>query len=473
MLFRFVLASALFALLPYLFHAQITSIAYAGTWEDVYFETDSTTFDIRLKSQAEREIFAKKIAKKNSELVQRFNSYKGDVVSAVNRCDRVIYTGIKNSADEYRFGKRTETKLQLDLSAGEIPKLKKRVSDLEIKYDNSFRQLDELSIAERIASEKHKQLLAQTASALVELEKARSQLETTIFKNKELDNLLWYFLRNQWNFPAYPEDCIKETISYTRKDTNMQGAVDDVLDQTEIIKKDTGKPQEGRIIDAGGNGMLVDKGVRLSDLEGCGNTIVEFNNEKEFGLQSTPCPGFVGGLAATPGDYSAHCERFGDPDRFCTPPPGSKVKFLERYLEGDVPIFKTESFFRGIDGTPLSFFCHLLHYGLIKSNDNDQIMMNFAKGSLHPIYKYDNSTQKLECFFLSKEQVGSLFAEFKNAGKMPVATMPDVGKKTSTSASSIDPNSGITTTSVANPDGSRTVTKTDAEGNVLSRKKVR
>ncbi|MEJ2229190.1 MAG: hypothetical protein P8Y67_13390 [Alphaproteobacteria bacterium] len=47
-----------------------------------------------------------------------------------------------------------------------------------------------------------------------------------------------------------------------------------------------------------------------------------------------------------------------------------------------------------------------------------------------------------------------------------------VGKEPA-SASSTDPETGVTTKSVRNPDGSRTVTKTDAQGNILSREKVR
>jgi hypothetical protein len=47
-----------------------------------------------------------------------------------------------------------------------------------------------------------------------------------------------------------------------------------------------------------------------------------------------------------------------------------------------------------------------------------------------------------------------------------------VGKEPA-SASSTDPETGVTTKSVRNPDGTRTVTKTDAQGNILSREKVR
>lgn len=47
-----------------------------------------------------------------------------------------------------------------------------------------------------------------------------------------------------------------------------------------------------------------------------------------------------------------------------------------------------------------------------------------------------------------------------------------VGKSVA-SASSTDKKTGITTTSVRNPDGTRTVTRTDKRGNILSREKVR
>ncbi len=53
-----------------------------------------------------------------------------------------------------------------------------------------------------------------------------------------------------------------------------------------------------------------------------------------------------------------------------------------------------------------------------------------------------------------------------------VLSKETVGKEPA-SASSTDPKTGITTKSVRNPDGTRTVTKTDAQGNVLSREKAR
>ena len=53
-----------------------------------------------------------------------------------------------------------------------------------------------------------------------------------------------------------------------------------------------------------------------------------------------------------------------------------------------------------------------------------------------------------------------------------VLSKETVGKSPA-SASSTDQKTGVTTTSVANPDGTRTVTKTDKDGNILSREQVR
>jgi hypothetical protein len=53
-----------------------------------------------------------------------------------------------------------------------------------------------------------------------------------------------------------------------------------------------------------------------------------------------------------------------------------------------------------------------------------------------------------------------------------VLSKETVGKAPA-SASATDNKTGITTTSVKNPDGTRTVTRTDKDGNILSRERVR
>jgi len=248
--------------------------------------------------------------------------------------------------------------------------------------------------------------------------------------------------------------------------------VDDALNRTKIIKKDPAKPAEDEIIDAGGDGMLAGKSVKLSHLQGCGTLITGFNYKEALGRVSTRCAGLTGGLAASQADYAAHCKRWLDPNRYCLPPPGSKAKYLDQISSG-VPVFKTKTEFRGIDGTPIDRFCYLLHYRLVSSNNTNLITQKIRQDSLYPIFKYDTTNQKLECFFLSKEQAKSLYAEFKNAGKILVDAKPAEIEKPSTSASSTDLNTGEITTSVKNPDGSRTVTKTDKDGKLLSSKTIR
>ncbi len=76
---------------------------------------------------------------------------------------------------------------------------------------------------------------------------------------------------------------------------------------------------------------------------------------------------------------------------------------------------------------------------------------------------------------ISKEIDGDKSADSDKATEaQPTApptqeTLPPIGEGTP-SASSYDPETGITTKSQGNPDGSRTVTKTDKGGNVISKK---
>ena len=265
---------------------------------------------------------------------------------------------------------------------------------------------------------------------------------------------------------------IKEEINAEFEEIKKAFSPIDGQGRAVFTKKEAEKPAEDEIIDAGGDGMLAGKGVRLSHLQRCGTMITGLNDKEEFGRVSTRCAGLTGGLVASQADYAAHCKRFADPTRFCPPPPGSKVKYLDQISEGDMPVYNTRTEFRGIDGTPFSQFCYLLHYRLVSSNNNDLIIEKIGQDGLHPIFKYDKTNQKLECFFLSKEQAKSLYAEFKDAGKTPVAATPAEIEKSSTSASSTDLNTGETTTSVKNPDGSRTVTITDKDGDILSAKTI-
>ena len=263
-----------------------------------------------------------------------------------------------------------------------------------------------------------------------------------------------------------------DIISHPTKNKGMHYLVDDELNRTEIIKDAPEKPAEGQIIDTEGSGVMTGKDVRLFHLNGCGTTINGVSHGESTGKISTPCPGLVGGLVATRADYIAHCMRWGDPKRNCPPLPGSSIKYLEKITGSGTPITTTGSVSNGIDGTPLEMFCHLLQAKLLTTNDSELIKKSIVTSTLLPIFKYDNKDQNLECFYLSMEQAKSLYAEFKNPIKKSVASKPETKRKPQTSANSTDKNTGITTTSVRNPDGTRTVAKTDRDGNILSTESV-
>ena len=187
---------------------------------------------------------------------------------------------------------------------------------------------------------------------------------------------------------------------------------------------------------------------------------------------------------------------------------------------------------------PFSSFCLGLHFNILSSlsSKGDVFNSTVKRGKLVSVFKYDNGSRKLECFYVSFAQSKALRDQYKNIGQVaktgpkkgpgparPVATAkpkndckpaggglaaatncvteriegaggsgvktagtpPDSASPTGNRrprrnkgrspafASSTDPSTGETITSVGNPDGSRTVTKTDAEGNVLSRERVR
>jgi hypothetical protein len=70
--------------------------------------------------------------------------------------------------------------------------------------------------------------------------------------------------------------------------------------------------------------------------------------------------------------------------------------------------------------------------------------------------------------------VGAIDCVTSRMGDEPAKTAPQSAKerRAPTSAGSTDNKTGITTTSVKNPDGTRTVTRTDKDGNVLSKETV-
>ena len=238
-------------------------------------------------------------------------------------------------------------------------------------------------------------------------------------------------------------------------------AADDVLNQTKAIQKDPEKLQEDQIIDAGGDGMLGGKNVKLSHLNGCGTMITGFSFDEETGFASTPCPGLTGGRVASQADYLAHCNSFEDFSGPCGPP-GAGTEKRSRNM--------------GIYGMPFSVFCISLHFDILSTKDSNVYNRVARQGGLFAVYKYNNGSRKLECFYLSKEQNLALWNQYKNRGKAPTLDKPvtkaEPKNKPPDFARSTDKTTGITTKSVRNPDGSHTVTKTDKDGNVLSSEKV-
>ena len=161
---------------------------------------------------------------------------------------------------------------------------------------------------------------------------------------------------------------------------------------------------------------------------------------------------------------------------------------------------------------PFNVFCLSLHFNILGKGDYNSTV---KRGKLVSVFKYDKGSRKLECYFVSKEQAKSLYQQYKNIDKAPSPAKPvasvepkkdckpggglvggincateridppdtvnPIGNRrprrnndgSPAFASSTDPSTGETITSVGNPDGSRTVTKTDKDGNILSREKVR
>ena len=275
-------------------------------------------------------------------------------------------------------------------------------------------------------------------------------------------------------------------------------AVDDELNRTEIVREEaegTKKPlkQEGngvqplgpggaRIVEADDGGLLTGKSLTLSDLEGCGTDFLGTPVDGIMGFASTPCSGLGGGRVASQADYLMHCNSFEDFNGPCGPP-GPGTEKLMRYS--------------GVYGMPLSVFCLSLRYGTL----SNRAAYNSAvqQGNLIAVFKYENRSRKLECFYISKAQAKSLYRQYKKIKEKPDSVLPMVEAKpdkdcksdgglvgamdcvtkriegngkpvenTSNFARSTDTNTGITTTSIRNPNGSRTVTRTDKNENVLS-----
>jgi hypothetical protein len=230
--------------------------------------------------------------------------------------------------------------------------------------------------------------------------------------------------------------------------------------------------------------MLTGKSLKLSDLEGCGAVFLKFDVAENFGWVSTSCPGLTGGRMATKADYLTYCNSFDRPRRYCGPPGPGTEKRIEK---------------SGIQGMPFSAFCLGLHFNIL-SNRGDVFNNTVKAGKLVSVFKYDNGSRKLECYYVSFAQSKALRDKYKNIGKSSGPTGPVAnanpnkdckssggllgavncvteriegaggsGAKTPSSASSTDRKTGITTTSLKNPDGTRTVTKTDKNGKLISR----
>ncbi|GBE42946.1 hypothetical protein BMS3Bbin10_01017 [bacterium BMS3Bbin10] len=232
-----------------------------------------------------------------------------------------------------------------------------------------------------------------------------------------------------------------------------------------------GRPPSGEPLDAGGDGMLTGKAVTLADLEGCGGNVASKETSSkeltkmEYGMVSTPCPDLAGGRVATQADYSAYCQTFKEP--------GDEGMWALRHPDGLLPLClpfpgplpSSSSDIRqpGLRGTPASVFCLMLRFNILSGGDYNKAV---REGGLSAVFKYDRKSRKLECFYLSNAQAMSLYRQSKKPKK-------DSGPaKPAASASSTDNKTGVTTKSVKNPDGTRTVTKTDKDGNVLSKETV-
>ena len=241
---------------------------------------------------------------------------------------------------------------------------------------------------------------------------------------RQIEQQAWY-----WLIPYEKEDIKKleeeyaqilksiqdtrERLMLAKKEEELRKKTEDTVDD---IKKEPVKPGEPRAIDAEGNGMLIDKVIRLSDLEGCGTMITGFNPDEEFGRISTPCPGLTGGLEATQKDYLTVCKTFEEPrdagKMQAYPHPTGLLPVCSTDVES-VPL-RTGA---GLRGTLTTALCNRIKYDLLANNSTEIYNRTVEKGGLRVVFKYDNKSRKLECFFLSKKQYDFLHKEFKNSDK--------------------------------------------------------
>jgi len=316
------------------------------------------------------------------------------------------------------------------------------------------------------------------------------------------------------NQPKITKEKPKEEAALKDKPTRKED-IEKIKDKREETNKELRenrrrppkpKAEEDRIVEADEGGMLTGKSLKLSDLDGCGAVFLKFDAGGNFGWISTSCPGLTGGRVATQADYLPLCNSWGRLQGDCGPPGPGTEKRIE---------------ISGIQGMPFSAFCLGLHFNIL-SDKGDVYNSVIMQGKLMSVFKYDNGSRKLECFYVSFAQSKALRDQHKNKGKAPDPVKPVANanptndckpgnglagatncvterieaagtppgsapltiedsnqrprrkkEKSPAYASSTDPNTGETITSVGNPDGSRTVTKTDKDGNVLSREKVR
>jgi len=195
-----------------------TTAAFADTREDIDLLTNGTTFEIRKKAYTEEKQFEGQLKQQRNEIMQTLNSIKGNAEGAIYKCDRAFYESLKSESRRFQHQKTSEIGSQIKFHRKEISRLKPQTAKLEENYNRYFKQVDELSLVERLTTKKRKELLELAASALIKWEKSFQQLKIAEFKYKKL-NPFWFDIVGYYNFPEYPKNCVTGTYSHSNNKT--------------------------------------------------------------------------------------------------------------------------------------------------------------------------------------------------------------------------------------------------------------
>lgn len=298
-----------------------------------------------------------------------------------------------------------------------IPGLKREMNAIEkrIAYEKKVIILEQSDIADytlqgRELTQSEKVIVKETAKDINDRNAFIERLKKLLEERKEKVNQLEKQAAAKKNDKKskHGNTVVDELAPY---DLKVPG--ENIIDKKRATKRGKGKDET---INAGGNGMLIGKHIRLQDLEGCGTMITGFNPDEEFGKVATPCPALTGGLQVTQKDYLTVCKKYEEPrdagQMKAYPHPTGLLPVCSTDAES-IP-FRTGA---GLRGTPMTVLCNNTHYGLLANRNAEKYNAAVINGKLDVVFKYSKNPQNLECFFLSRKQHDSLLKEFKKSDK--------------------------------------------------------